>query len=346
MLVHLFKYWSQGVWKDSILSSRTYDIHGAMLSNTGWYMIGDQWTNNDRTTYMNDTSGNMLSSLLEWWIGGVWVNQNLFTYTYDGDGRVLTRMMQQWNGQWENATLSTYTYDADGNLQSYLFQISAGGQWTNSTLNTYTYDDNGQMLTDWYKGWTNESWMNGTLSTYTYDPSSNMVSALIQEWLNGLWTNYRQSIFTYDAHRNELSGNNTIWSGSSWVPADYDFSLAISGSSYHFTGYRISVSYIPINISGVSEDNNSIVEGYSLFQNYPNPFNPSTTITFTLSERSFVTLKIYDALGRVVSKVISEEMLPGRYARQWNAEGVASGTYFYRLDAGSYSETKKLILLK
>ncbi|HVO76341.1 MAG TPA: T9SS type A sorting domain-containing protein, partial [Ignavibacteriaceae bacterium] len=88
------------------------------------------------------------------------------------------------------------------------------------------------------------------------------------------------------------------------------------------------------------------INGYSLEQNYPNPFNPSTTIAFTLTERSFVTLKVYDSLGREVSEIISGELSAGRYSRRWNAEGAPSGTYFYRLEAGSYSETKKLLLLK
>jgi len=85
---------------------------------------------------------------------------------------------------------------------------------------------------------------------------------------------------------------------------------------------------------------------YALEQNYPNPFNPSTTIRFTLPEKSFVTLKVFDSLGREVSMLVSEELLPGTYSRQWNAEGLPSGAYFCRLEAGSYTETKKLIIIR
>jgi hypothetical protein len=85
---------------------------------------------------------------------------------------------------------------------------------------------------------------------------------------------------------------------------------------------------------------------FSVSQNYPNPFNPTTTITFTLPEKSLVTLEIFDSLGRKVSKLISKEMLPGKYSQQWNAEGLSSGIYFFKLQAGSYIETKKLDLLK
>jgi hypothetical protein len=305
-------------------------------------MINNQWTNHDRFTYTNDSSGNNLSSLFQLWIGGVWVNQELFTYTYDGNGHMLTRWMQVWNGHWENATLSTYTYDPNGNRMSYLLQNSANGQWTNYTIDTYTYDANGKMLTDWYKGWTNGSWMNGSLYTFTYDPNGNLVNELIQEWLNGLWTNYRQSTFTYDAHGNELAGNNTMWSGSSWVPADYNFPLPW----YDLTGYRIIISYILINTAGVSGEMSNIVSGYSLSQNYPNPFNPTTTIEYVICLQSSVSLKVYDVLGREVATLVNEVTQPGTYTVQWNSAYLASGMYFYKLQTGQYSDVKKMMLVK
>jgi hypothetical protein len=87
-------------------------------------------------------------------------------------------------------------------------------------------------------------------------------------------------------------------------------------------------------------------EVMTLDQNYPNPFNPSTTISFSLPSRAFVTLKVFDVMGRDVATVVSEEMQAGNYARQWNASGMPSGVYFYRLQAGAYSETKQLIIIK
>jgi hypothetical protein len=84
----------------------------------------------------------------------------------------------------------------------------------------------------------------------------------------------------------------------------------------------------------------------TLDQNYPNPFNPSTRISFSLPSRSFVTLKIFDVMGREVATLASEEMPAGISSRQWNASGMPSGVYFYRLQAGNYTETKKLSLVK
>lgn len=91
---------------------------------------------------------------------------------------------------------------------------------------------------------------------------------------------------------------------------------------------------------------NETSESFFLHHNYPNPFNPSTTISFSLSRKSIVSLDISDALGRKVAVLASEELPAGTYTRQWNAEGLASGVYYYRLTAGDLTQTKKLILLR
>jgi hypothetical protein len=83
-----------------------------------------------------------------------------------------------------------------------------------------------------------------------------------------------------------------------------------------------------------------------LDQNFPNPFNPSTTISFTIPSRSFVSISIYDVLGRTVSVLTSEELPAGTYSRQWNASGLPSGVYFYRMQTVSSFETKRMLLTK
>ena len=85
---------------------------------------------------------------------------------------------------------------------------------------------------------------------------------------------------------------------------------------------------------------------FELSQNYPNPFNPTTNIEFVISHSSFVTLKVYDVLGREVQTLVSEYKPSGKYTIRFDASKLASGVYFYRLRAGSYSNVKKLVLLK
>ncbi|MBP1683250.1 MAG: repeat protein [Ignavibacteriaceae bacterium] len=98
-------------------------------------------------------------------------------------------------------------------------------------------------------------------------------------------------------------------------------------------------------ISGV-EDIGSSVNEFVLFQNYPNPFNPSTVISYQLPVNGNVTLIVYDVLGNEVSTLINEEKPAGNYEVEFSAEGLTSGIYFYKLQAGSVTETKKMILMR
>ncbi|MEG8946785.1 T9SS type A sorting domain-containing protein, partial [Rosettibacter firmus] len=91
---------------------------------------------------------------------------------------------------------------------------------------------------------------------------------------------------------------------------------------------------------------NSIISNFSLQQNYPNPFNAITIIKFSVPKSSFVNVTVYDILGREVSVLINEEKSPGIYEVEFNASNLPSGIYFYRMQAGNFSETKKMILLK
>jgi hypothetical protein len=117
-------------------------------------------------------------------------------------------------------------------------------------------------------------------------------------------------------------------------------------------GYKKMGESIDLNLfvgelsTGINEKSQNLPDTFSLLQNYPNPFNPTTTISFGLPVKSYVSLKIFDYLGRGIAIIVSEEMLAGSYSKQWNASNMASGIYFYRLQAGSFTETKKLVLLR
>ena len=128
-------------------------------------------------------------------------------------------------------------------------------------------------------------------------------------------------------------------------------------SDYLFTG-KVTDGVDTVNASNsmsvrtadalvsVGTEGSAMPLAYALSQNYPNPFNPSTTIQFVVPERAFVTLAIYDVLGNTIETIVSETMSPGVHVVRWNATYFANGTYFYRLQAGEFSQTRKLVLLK
>jgi hypothetical protein len=99
------------------------------------------------------------------------------------------------------------------------------------------------------------------------------------------------------------------------------------------------------NISGV-QDNRMFPVHFCLAQNYPNPFNPSTKIEYSIPKTNQVTIKIYDILGREIATMVNERKQAGEYNVIWNAESVPSGVYFYRIVAGEFIETKKMVVVK
>ncbi|MEJ2616433.1 MAG: kelch repeat-containing protein [Ignavibacteriaceae bacterium] len=108
---------------------------------------------------------------------------------------------------------------------------------------------------------------------------------------------------------------------------------------------KVEVFNPGINITDISEINTEIKQ-YSLHQNYPNPFNPSTTIKYSIPKQSYVTLKLYDILGREVATLVNAEKPSGNYQVEFNAANLPSGVYFYRIQAGSFNQVRKMLLIK
>jgi hypothetical protein len=109
------------------------------------------------------------------------------------------------------------------------------------------------------------------------------------------------------------------------------------------TDYLIQYSAVT-SVEGREAD--LIPRKIALLQNYPNPFNPSTTIRFSLPQRSLVTLKVLDMLGREVATLVDGEMDAGEHSVVFNTSGLSSGVYFYRLKAGNFVEQKKMVFVK
>jgi hypothetical protein len=125
-------------------------------------------------------------------------------------------------------------------------------------------------------------------------------------------------------------------------------SISDSALYHYYNDFKLC---IPIGIQPISTE---IPQTFALFQNYPNPFNPATKIRFNIpllrgvdaEGRRGVLLNIYDALGREIEILVNEELNPGTYEVEWNAEKYSSGIYFYRLTSGDFSQTRKLVLVK
>jgi len=94
------------------------------------------------------------------------------------------------------------------------------------------------------------------------------------------------------------------------------------------------------------EDESTTPNKFKLMQNFPNPFNPSTIIQFETTHKTFISLKVFNVLGNEIATLINEEKPVGIHKVEWNAKGLPSGIYFYKIQAGNFSETKKMLVIK
>jgi hypothetical protein len=129
-----------------------------------------------------------------------------------------------------------------------------------------------------------------------------------------------------------------------------DTSIVIQGN-IHSGGNLYWKDSISISIQTLNAEENNIPKYFSLGNAYPNPFNPNTTIQYGLSSMEFVTIEIYDLMGRKIKSLVNEKLDPGIYSYNWDAtdnmnQPVSGGMYFYQMQAGDFKETKKIILIK
>jgi len=158
------------------------------------------------------------------------------------------------------------------------------------------------------------------------------------------------------------SGGALLNTGNDWLEYVYDLSSYSPGTvlnvRFSFVSDASDVAegvYIddvqihqlePEIILAADPSAGNVVKQYKLYQNYPNPFNPVTNFGFRIADFGFVSLRVYDIMGREVAVLVNEKKPPGEYRVQWDAREFASGIYFYRLEAGQFVDVKKMILMR
>ena len=157
---------------------------------------------------------------------------------------------------------------------------------------------------------------------------------------------------SYYAFIRKTDGNgNSLWASSITAVTNAHSVIQTIDGGYIFAG-SFTTNYTRVYLvkfapeETYNEDHNITPLTFSLEQNYPNPFNAATTISYELPKASDVKIEIYDIGGRKVASLDEGKQIAGKHSIQWNAGGLSSGVYFYKINAGNYSETKKLVLMK
>jgi carboxypeptidase T len=253
----------------------------------------------------------------------------------------------------------TFSDSAEAGFNKWLNSTGSGTSWNTTTLQSHSPTRSfADSPTGNYSNSTNRSMvMNLPVNVSTYPVT------LLTYW-------HRYTIDPYDYYYTEVSNDNGItWTTlksyngtlNTWQQEVIDITQYANASSnlkIKFTmrsngsviadGVYIDdivlTNYYQLqtNISG----NNPVVESYLLSQNYPNPFNPVTNIKFSLPAREFTSLKVFDNLGREVAVLVNEVKEAGVYNINFNSDNLSSGIYFYTIQAGSFTDTKKMLLIK
>lgn len=257
---------------------------------------------------------------------------------------------------------STIKYDLNGD-SLWVIKYSYGINTSHEEANAIVLDNSGNV---YVTGYTTGFGSDPDYATVKYLPVPNSplnLSALAvsSSRINLNWTDNSNNETGFKIERSTNAGTNWILKDS--VAANvisYSDSGLIANSIYH---YRIRAYNTAGNspYSNVAFDttlspvgiifNNEIPKDFSLSQNYPNPFNPSTKIKFDIpsnvkSQTANVNLVLYDLLGRVVATLVNQSLQPGKYEVEFDGSNLSSGTYFYRIQAGTFTDIKKMILLR
>lgn len=187
-------------------------------------------------------------------------------------------------------------------------------------------------------------------------PHSIAIDALGNVYVTGQSMNTANSVYDYVTikynsagteqwlHRYNGTGNGQDWALS--IALDNFEKVYVTGGSI---GIGSDLDIVTIKYSqtiGIQQISGEVPKQFSLSQNFPNPFNPTTNIEFQIPRSGLVNLTIYDALGRKVETIVNQNLNPGTYKADWDAYNYPSGVYFYRLSAGDFAGTKKMILVK
>jgi hypothetical protein len=259
-----------------------------------------------------------------------------------------------------------YFYDLDsllivGSQKGIVMSTNHGLNWTMpANLGLPLFPDGRKYI---YSLYTN----NGTIyggSIHGYAYSTDMGN----NWINTdmgfsdfcSFTDFKQANgFVFGSVSNPSGLTNagvykSVNNGTNWIPINSGLpsnpsvvSLLISNDLL-FAGTDFDgIFKIPLStVTTLSGMENGIIKDYSLEQNYPNPFNPSTKISFSVPASGFVSLKVFDVLGKEAYTIVNEVKSAGNYTADFNASNLSSGIYFYKLESGNFSKTMRMILIK
>lgn len=352
----IYHFGGSNNWAGSIVYPRIYKLDG-----NNW-LYHDTIPDNNLWDVETVLSGDFVY-LLGGWPSGPSLNRRYDLNTGDWDYLANSPNTQSWGVTSEELNDTIYLFNSYGDVFAY--DISANS-WMTKTANSASgpWDMSSILYLNeiYILGWddsafykytpASDQWTRLANSPYqvgacAFGIINNLIYAIGGNNGGATGASY-SSIIVYDINTNSWALDSLqLSSKRHWMAtAEYEGGLyVVGGIDSVAQAVNIVEEIVPQGTSGI-KPGKELPEGYYLGQNYPNPFNPFTKISYSIPEITFVTLKVYDVLGNEITILVDEEKPAGNYSIDFSAEALPSGTYFYKLTAGNFSETKKMILLR
>jgi len=361
----LTQKWINNAWVNHIKTTTQLNEDYFPVEDIGLLWDNNNWINFDRTTYQYNSNNDMTGMVWQEWNDTTNNWQNFFrsVLEYDNNFNNIDFYMEMWeNSNWASFMHSEYTYDQNNLMTISKSEMWFDTEWMDQSKVTYTYDAQQYRVEELHQIWNfvSSSWANSEHWTYEYNGSGLVLVTLIEDF-----DPYTQTRTDYTKISSTYNGDLLIeelyqdWTGSEWLNSEIrlytyenNFLAIILHQEWENNNWvnieRWTNTYgDPVSVTS----SNTLPSNFYLAQNFPNPFNPTTTIEYNIPGNnnglvSTVMLKIYDVLGNEIKSYIKENQAPGVYQVEINFRGLTSGVYYYKLQSGSFSETKKCILLK
>lgn len=259
-----------------------------------------------------------------------------------------------WQSQTESSITGSPVIDGNGNLyvgcgdsRLYAIRLMNGNiKWAyqsgSSILSTPAVSDVGMIYFGNHGGKVIALDSSSTLHWYYQDSASVDAPLLYEHGTLYVGTTGGRLLAFYDGADSSTYSTNSTYGVSAKPNVVIQSPL---WGTFHGDNQRTGVS-THLFVTKVNEKTSPLPAEYSLSQNYPNPFNPTTNIGYALPITSFVSLKVYDVLGRLVKTLVEERQTAGVHSVIFDGNSLSSGVYFYRITAGNFIQTKHLLLLK
>ena len=296
-------------------------------------------TDDKATSLTIDATGNVY---VTGWVPGILAWESYGTVKYNSSGAELWVAVYEGPGQ-KIDIASDIEVDASGNIF-----VTGKSQGSNLLYDFATVKYNSSGVQQWVNRWTGSG-----ANQYSY-ASSLKLDASGNVYVGG-YSGSSVFFMDYAVVRYSNAGSQQWWTkyNGTGNANDLGTAIALDGSNVYITGSSVGSSsntdFATIKYAqtvGIHQNTSEIPDSYSLSQNYPNPFNPTTQINFSIPKDGFVNITVYDAIGKEVNKLTDKHMIAGNYKVDFDASGLTSGIYFYRIQAGDYTATKKMALIK